>query len=135
MCEVMRVHNVRIVFAGHGNLTPRTSEGKVVTMLYALVGVPLMLMCLSSLGGFLAEALQCSYGRLCGGRGDSDGRVGHDVGDKGGKGNGSSVQRNANNVGAVDGTTAIDQHHGQHGDDNEVSVRIRSGGRKCNERD
>lgn len=35
-------------------------------MLYALVGVPLMLMCLSSLGGFLAEALQCSYGRLCG---------------------------------------------------------------------
>lgn len=36
-------------------------------MLYALIGVPLMLMCLSSLGGLLADALQCSYGKLCGG--------------------------------------------------------------------
>lgn len=34
-------------------------------MLYALFGVPLMLMCLSSLGGFLADALQCAYSRLC----------------------------------------------------------------------
>lgn len=53
------------LYAGHGNLTPRTSEGKIVTMLYALVGVPLMLMCLSSLGGFLADALQCAYSKLC----------------------------------------------------------------------
>lgn len=35
-------------------------------MAYALIGVPLMLMCLSSLGGFLAEALQCAYTKLCG---------------------------------------------------------------------
>lgn len=35
-------------------------------MIYALIGVPLMLMCLSSLGGFLAEALQCTYSKLCG---------------------------------------------------------------------
>lgn len=34
-------------------------------MLYALFGVPLMLMCLSSLGAFLAKALQCAYSRLC----------------------------------------------------------------------
>lgn len=53
-------------YAGHGNLTPRTAEGKIVTMVYALIGVPLMLMCLSSLGGFLAEALQCAYMKLCG---------------------------------------------------------------------
>lgn len=50
---------------GHGSLTPRTTEGKIITMLYALFGVPLMLMCLSSLGGFLAEALQCAYMKLC----------------------------------------------------------------------
>lgn len=55
-----------LLFSGHGNLTPQTSEGKIVTMLYALIGVPLMLMCLSSLGGLLANALQCSYGKLCG---------------------------------------------------------------------
>lgn len=52
-------------FAGHGNMTPRTAEGKLVTMFYALFGVPLMLMCLSSLGGLLAEALQCAYCRVC----------------------------------------------------------------------
>jgi len=51
--------------SGHGNLTPRTNEGKIMTMLYAVVGVPLMLMCLSSLGGLLADALQCAYGKLC----------------------------------------------------------------------
>lgn len=37
-------------------------------MLYALFGVPLMLMCLSSLGGFLADGLQCTwhtYSKLC----------------------------------------------------------------------
>lgn len=76
---------------GHGNLTPRTSEGKVVTMLYALIGVPLMLMCLSSLGGFLAEALQCSYGRLCGGGGGRGSKTHgrHDACD----GDGSSAKR------------------------------------------
>lgn len=46
-------------------MTPRTSEGKLATMVYALFGVPLMLMCLSSLGGLLAEALQCAYCRFC----------------------------------------------------------------------
>lgn len=46
-------------------MTPRTPEGKLVTMFYALFGVPLMLMCLSSLGGLLAEALQCAYCRVC----------------------------------------------------------------------
>lgn len=46
-------------------MTPRTAEGKLVTIVYALFGVPLMLMCLSSLGGLLAEALQCAYCRVC----------------------------------------------------------------------
>lgn len=45
-------------------MTPKTAEGKMVTMVYALFGVPLMLMCLSSLGGLLAEALQCVYCRI-----------------------------------------------------------------------
>lgn len=46
-------------------MTPRTAGGKLVTMVYALFGVPLMLMCLSSLGGLLAEAIQCAYCRVC----------------------------------------------------------------------
>lgn len=50
---------------GHGSLTPRTAGGKIATIFYALIGVPLMLMCLSSLGALLADALQCTYARLC----------------------------------------------------------------------
>uniref|UniRef100_A0A1B0CHU6 Potassium channel domain-containing protein n=2 Tax=Lutzomyia longipalpis TaxID=7200 RepID=A0A1B0CHU6_LUTLO len=60
------IYSVTVITTiGHGNLTPRTSEGKIVTMLYALVGVPLMLLCLSSLGGRLAEALQYAYMKVC----------------------------------------------------------------------
>ncbi|XP_017150026.1 uncharacterized protein LOC108160500 isoform X2 [Drosophila miranda] len=54
-----------ITTIGHGSLTPRTAAGKLATIFYALIGVPLMLMCLSSLGTQLAEALQCTYMRLC----------------------------------------------------------------------
>ncbi|KAI8123853.1 hypothetical protein FF38_12351 [Lucilia cuprina] len=54
-----------ITTIGHGSLTPRTAGGKIATIFYALIGVPLMLMCLSSLGALLAEALQCTYARLC----------------------------------------------------------------------
>ncbi|XP_037954733.1 uncharacterized protein LOC119684706 [Teleopsis dalmanni] len=54
-----------ITTIGHGSLTPKTAAGKIATILYALLGVPLMLMCLSSLGALLAEALQCTYARIC----------------------------------------------------------------------
>ncbi|XP_063227006.1 TWiK family of potassium channels protein 12-like [Bacillus rossius redtenbacheri] len=50
-----------ITTIGYGNLSPKTSEGKVVTMLYALVGVPLMLLCLSNLGSLLAGTFQFAY--------------------------------------------------------------------------
>ncbi|XP_068146608.1 AF4/FMR2 family member lilli [Drosophila tropicalis] len=54
-----------ITTIGHGSLTPRTAAGKLATIFYALIGVPLMLMCLSSLGSLLAEGLQCTYVKLC----------------------------------------------------------------------
>lgn len=52
-------------FAGYGSLTPKTVEGKIVTMAYAMIGVPLMLMCLSNLGRVLAESVRQTYARLC----------------------------------------------------------------------
>ncbi|EDW74965.2 uncharacterized protein Dwil_GK15616 [Drosophila willistoni] len=54
-----------ITTIGHGSLTPRTAAGKLATIFYALIGVPLMLMCLSSLGSLLAEGLQCTYVKIC----------------------------------------------------------------------
>ncbi|XP_031633608.1 uncharacterized protein LOC116347220 isoform X2 [Contarinia nasturtii] len=54
-----------ITTIGYGSLTPKTVEGKIVTMMYALIGVPLMLMCLSNLGRVLAESVRQTYARLC----------------------------------------------------------------------
>lgn len=54
-----------IFFTGYGSLTPKTVEGKIVTMAYAIVGVPLMLMCLSNLGRVLAAMVRDTYARLC----------------------------------------------------------------------
>lgn len=43
-----------LLFPGYGNITPKTAIGKMVTMVYALIGIPLMLVYLSSIGGLLA---------------------------------------------------------------------------------
>ncbi|XP_073983980.1 uncharacterized protein isoform X2 [Rhodnius prolixus] len=50
---------------GCGNLGPKTVEGKLATMVYAIIGVPLMLVCLSHLGSLLAELIQSAYYYLC----------------------------------------------------------------------
>lgn len=54
-----------LYYLGYGSLTPKTVEGKIVTMAYAMIGVPLMLMCLSNLGRVLAESVRQTYARLC----------------------------------------------------------------------
>ncbi|XP_021921939.1 potassium channel subfamily K member 18-like isoform X2 [Zootermopsis nevadensis] len=54
-----------ITTIGYGNLAPKTPEGKLVTMLYALIGVPLMLLCLSNLGTVLAGTFQFAYSHAC----------------------------------------------------------------------
>jgi len=56
---------VRVFFSGYGNLAPKTPEGKIVTMVYALFGVPLMLLCISNLGSLLAGTFQFAYSHSC----------------------------------------------------------------------
>ncbi|XP_025205095.1 uncharacterized protein LOC112601605 [Melanaphis sacchari] len=51
---------------GYGNITPKTAVGKMVTMVYALIGIPLMLVYLSSIGGLLAWCARGIFTRsLC----------------------------------------------------------------------
>ena len=50
--------------SGYGNLTTRTSLGKVVTIMYALVGIPLMFIYMANIGTILATAFKYSYSKL-----------------------------------------------------------------------
>ncbi|XP_017779232.1 PREDICTED: potassium channel subfamily K member 18-like [Nicrophorus vespilloides] len=51
---------------GYGSVSPRTSWGKLVTIIYALVGIPLMLVYLTTTGDVLARSFRRLYGKLCG---------------------------------------------------------------------
>ncbi|XP_060521899.1 uncharacterized protein LOC132699284 isoform X2 [Cylas formicarius] len=49
---------------GYGSLSPKTAAGKIVAILYAIIGVPMMLILLSSLGGVLADGAKKWYAKL-----------------------------------------------------------------------
>lgn len=52
-------------FQGFGDTTPETTLGKTVTIVYALVGIPLMLLYLSNVGEVLARGVKRVYNFLC----------------------------------------------------------------------
>ncbi|GAB6033721.1 hypothetical protein CHUAL_013834 [Chamberlinius hualienensis] len=54
-----------ITTIGYGNIAPKTDSGKVVTIVYALFGVPLMLLCLTNIGDIFANAFKFAYSRVC----------------------------------------------------------------------
>jgi len=55
-----------ITTIGYGSLTPSTPLGKMATMLYAALGIPLMLLYLSAVGGLLARCARGVFTRaLC----------------------------------------------------------------------
>lgn len=50
---------------GYAN-RPSTSEGKIATILYALLGIPIFLFLMSRMGGLLGELFKSLYGFCCG---------------------------------------------------------------------
>ncbi|XP_037091314.1 uncharacterized protein LOC119111611 [Pollicipes pollicipes] len=50
-----------ITTIGYGHITPRTDGGKIMTIFYALVGVPLMLLCLTNIGQLMANTFRFTY--------------------------------------------------------------------------
>ncbi|KOX71128.1 Two pore potassium channel protein sup-9 [Melipona quadrifasciata] len=49
----------------YGHISPKTKNGKVVTIFYAIVGIPLMLLCLSNIGDIMASSFRFLYWRVC----------------------------------------------------------------------
>jgi len=56
---------VLVYCAGYGNICPRTKWGKVATIVYAIIGMPLFLLYLSNIGDILARSFKWTYARCC----------------------------------------------------------------------
>lgn len=54
-----------ITTIGYGNICPRTKWGKVATIVYAIIGMPLFLLYLSNIGDILARSFKWTYARCC----------------------------------------------------------------------
>lgn len=63
-CSVFKVSNdLFFSILGHGNIAPRTTLGRIVTLAYAVLGIPLTLVYLSSTGGVLARVARGVFSR------------------------------------------------------------------------
>lgn len=51
--------------AGHGNVTPKSSVGKLVAIAYACVGIPIIMLYLSTIGEALARNFRVLYSKIC----------------------------------------------------------------------
>ena len=54
-----------LFFAGYGHIAPITPVGKLVTIFYAIIGIPLFLLYLSNIGDIMAKSFKWTYSRLC----------------------------------------------------------------------
>ncbi|KAG5673420.1 hypothetical protein PVAND_003469 [Polypedilum vanderplanki] len=54
-----------ITTIGYGNITPSTELGKIATIFYAIIGMPLFLLYLSNIGDILAKSFKWIYAKCC----------------------------------------------------------------------
>ncbi|XP_056633473.1 potassium channel subfamily K member 18 [Diorhabda sublineata] len=54
-----------ITTIGYGNIYPRTLQGKIATIVYAIIGMPLFLLYLSNIGDIMARSFKWIYAKCC----------------------------------------------------------------------
>lgn len=54
-----------ITTIGYGNIWPRTPMGKIASIVYAIIGMPLFLLYLSNIGDVMARSFKWIYANLC----------------------------------------------------------------------
>lgn len=50
---------------GFGHITCVTDGGKIATIFYALIGIPMMLLCLANIGSSMANLFRFLYSKVC----------------------------------------------------------------------
>lgn len=50
---------------GYGQIAPKSFFGQMFVIIYALIGMPLLMVFLGNLGGLMADAIKLTYSRLC----------------------------------------------------------------------
>jgi len=53
------------VNAGYGHIAPKTKWGRLITIVYAVIGIPLTFLYLSNIGNFMADCFRWFYKRIC----------------------------------------------------------------------
>ncbi|XP_047481462.1 uncharacterized protein LOC125033923 isoform X1 [Penaeus chinensis] len=56
---------ILITTIGYGHIAPKTDWGKVITIFYAIPGVPLMMLCLANIGDGMAHSFRFLYWKVC----------------------------------------------------------------------
>lgn len=54
-----------ITTIGYGHIVTRTEIGRLVTVIYAICGIPMVLLCLTNLGGVMADTVRLIYFHSC----------------------------------------------------------------------
>ncbi|XP_045466134.1 TWiK family of potassium channels protein 7 [Harmonia axyridis] len=54
-----------ITTIGYGNITPHTMGGQIMTIFYAIIGMPLFLLYLSNIGDIMAKSFKWIYANVC----------------------------------------------------------------------
>ena len=50
---------------GYGHISPKSDNGQLFTIIYALIGMPLLMMFLGNIGNLFGDGIKYSYSRIC----------------------------------------------------------------------